>query len=120
MSTIDLLKAKLGMVNWQFQIYKILLVLVIAAGASYFIWDNGKDYGYRKCNAETVDNVIDGVNERLPVIQQAERGAARMEQELKSIKENLDEEVDRPVDPDCGISDEQLRLYNDAASKTRR
>lgn len=117
---LDVLKTRLGMVNWQFQIYKLLLVLVIAAGAAYFVWDNGKDYGYRKCNAETVDNVIEGVNKRLPVIQQAERGAAQMEQELSRIKGDLDEQVDRVVDPDCSISDEQLLLYNEAASKTRR
>lgn len=117
---LDTLKARLGMVNWQFQIYKVLLVVVIAAGAAYFVWDNGKDYGYRKCNAATVDAVIDGVNERLPVIQQAERGAAQMEQELSRIKGGLDEQVDRVVAPDCSISDEQWLLYNEAAGKTRR
>lgn len=120
MSALDNLRAKLSLVNWQYQLYKIGLVVVIAAGWTYYIWDHGKDYGYRKCSAEQVAGVIKVVNERLPVIQQAERGAARMEQELNGIKEKLDEEVARNVASDCSISDDQLRLYREAASKTKR
>lgn len=121
MIDLDRLKAKLSLVNWQYQLYKIALIVAIAGGWSYFVWDHGKDYGYRKCSAEQVDGVIKVVNERLPVIQQAERGAARMEQELKGIKEKLDEETaQRDVAVDCSISDEQLRLYREAASKTKR
>lgn len=116
---LDKLTAKLSLVNWQYQMYKVLLILVIATGWTYFVWDNGKDRGYSKCNAETVTEVIRVVNSRMPVIQQAERGAARLEQELSTIKEKLDEQVDRDVAADCSITDEQLFYYRQAADKTK-
>lgn len=115
---LNQLKTKLSLVNWQYQLYKIAFVALIAVSWSWFMWDKGKDYCEKQHSIAVVDQVIESVNERLPVIQQAERGAAQMEQELKQIKEKLDEEATNKPSSDCGLTDEQWMLFNEAAKKT--
>lgn len=112
------LAAKFVGVNWQYHLYKLLAIGVMLAALSYFWWDKGRDdcqADYAQANASHVAAILE---ERLPVVQQAERDAARNEQELRTIKERLDETLDRPVAADCSIDDEQLRLYREAAQMT--
>lgn len=110
----------LPLVNWQYHVYKWGAVLVLLAGLSYFWWDKGVDdcqSDYAEKNASAVAAVL---QERLPVVQQAERDAAQREQELRTIRERLDEAANRPIAADCSISDDELQLYREAAGKTKR
>lgn len=105
--------------GWQYHLYKLLAIAIFLVGFGYFWWDKGMDdckEDYAQTNAAVVAGILE---ERLPVVQQAERDAARTEQELRTIKEKLDEAANRPTAADCSIDDDSLRLYREAAGKTK-
>lgn len=99
-------------INWPL----IGLVILLQALWTYHWYNRGVD----SCERSYAASIVESVNERLPVVQQAERDAARIEQELRTIRERLDEEANKPVAADCSISPDELQLYREAASKTRR
>lgn len=58
---------------------------------------------------------------RIAVAQAATEEATRLRQELETIGEGIDEEIDkRSPDASCAPSDREWRLYQEAANKTRR
>ena len=121
--TLDRLKllAKARLVNWEWYVTKWALILALLVGWSYFWWDKGHDSCEKKHNKAAIAQVVADVNTRMPVIAQAERDAAALRQEVKAIKEKLNEETAKNDSrTDCAISDEQLRLYRKLADKTRR
>jgi len=99
-------------INWPL----IGLVVLLQVLWTYHWYNRGVD----RCESTYAASVVDSVNERLPVVQQAERDAARLEQELRTIRERLDEQANMPIASDCSISPDELQLYREAASKTRR
>lgn len=103
--------AKVAAINWPLWGLVVLLQLLW----TFHWYTRGAD----SCAASQVAAVVASVQERLPVVQQAERGAAQMEQDLRTIKERLDEEVAKPSAVDCSVSDEQLQLYRAISERTR-
>lgn len=103
--------ARLLGINWPL----IGLVILLQVLWTYHWYNRGVD----SCERVYASQVVSSVNERLPVVQQAERGAAQMEQELRTIRERLDEEAKRPYAVDCSVSDEQLQLYRSLSEKTQ-
>lgn len=107
-------------VNWQYYLYKWGAILLLAVAWSYFMWDKGRDYCEASYNEGLVEQMAIEVNQRLPVVQQAEREAAELRTQLRTMKEKLDEQANMPSAASCGTNDVELQLYREAASKTRR
>ena len=99
-------------INWPL----IGLVVLLQVLWTYHWYNRGAD----SCIDRQASALVTSVNERLPVVQQAERGAAQLEQELRTIRERLDEEAKRPYAADCSVTDEQLQLYRSLSEKTQR
>lgn len=120
MLNLSSLKAKLSLANWQYHTYKLGMFIVLIAGWSYFMWDKGRDYCEDAYSKGVAEQVVAEVNQRIPVVQQAEREAAELRTQLRTIKEKLDEEANKPSAANCGTTDVELQLYREAAAKTRR
>lgn len=116
----DLLKTKLSLVNWQYGLTKWALVALCVSVWTWHWYDKGKVSCQREAEGAALAQIVEDVRGRLPVVQQAERDAAELRQELKTMKEKLDEEADKPVAVDCSLSDSELQLYREAAQKTKR
>ena len=104
--------ARVLSINWPL----IGLVVLLQVLWTYHWYDRGAS----SCERGSASAVVETYNERLPVVHQAERGAAQLEQELRTIKERLDEASKRPYTADCSVSDEQLQLYRTLSEKTHR
>lgn len=103
--------ARVLSINWPL----IGLVVLLQALWTFHWYDKGAG----SCERGSAASVISSYNERLPVVHQAERGAALMEQELRTIKERLDEEAKKPYATDCSVTPEQLQLYRALSEKTQ-
>lgn len=104
--------ARMFSINWP-----LIGLLVLLQVLWTFHW---YDKGAGSCERGSAASVVSSYNERLPVVGQAERGAAQLEQELRTIRERLDEATKKPYATDCSVSDEQLQLYRSLSEKTHR
>ena len=106
--------------NWHYLLLKWSAIVALVVGWTYHWHSKGWNDCLLEQSEARVVQVESVYNERLPVVQQAERRAAQLEQELRTLKEKLDEEALKPIATDCRVSDEQLRIYRELANKTRR
>lgn len=93
---------------------------LLLGGLLFVLWTyHWYSAGAESCERNYASLVVDSLQDRLPVVHQAERGAALMEQELRTIKERLDEEAKKPYATDCSVTPEQLQLYRALSEKTQ-
>ena len=119
-TTPALLTTKLSLINWQYHLTKWVLICIIAIVWTWHWYEKGATECKTKAAELALSEVVTDVKNRLPVVQQAERDAASLRQEMETIKEKLDEETSREPAGDCGISDQQLQLYRTLSEKTKR
>lgn len=63
--------------------------------------------------------IVQHVKDRVPVIQKDEAEAAQLRAELSQLKGKLYEAINaRPDLPECALSDDELRYFQEAARRT--
>lgn len=110
--------------NW-YKYGAIAVVLAALMGGSYY-------KGKKDCEVNTAEKetaaavertrtIVRNVERRIPVVQTREVESARQKQEIKTLKEKLDDAlIARPESPSCDLSDAEFRSVQDLAAKTRR
>ena len=82
---LKLWMTKLNPIRWKYEVYKWAAIVVLLIGYTYFWWDQGRDACVKKAAETEVAQMATAVTERMPVIARAERDAAQMEQDLKTL-----------------------------------
>lgn len=112
----------LSSVKWYKRGAIALVVLVLVLG-SYYKGKHDCEIKHEQQKTEQAEEktrtIVKHVTERVPVIQKDEAEAARLKAQVEQLRGKLDEAINaRPDLPECALSDDELRLFQEAARAT--
>lgn len=102
----------------------IVVVLFVAYTAGVATWATHRcELNHEQQKTEEAEEktreVIRTITERVPVIQEREVESAKQKQEIKLLKEKLDEALsNRPENPNCDLSDAEFDSLRNLSNQT--
>ena len=114
MSRLDAVKLWLG-TNWQLMAAKLVL-LGVWTGAFYFYGVHTEREEWLKKDANIGREVVQQVQERLPVVAARDNQVAEQKARIENLQEQYNELVEKSTNsPDCSLSDDELRILQELA-----
>jgi uncharacterized membrane protein affecting hemolysin expression len=107
--------------NWQVLVAKLIVCLVIVGGAYVYGGYRCKMDNQKQKTEQAEEHtrvLVKEVEKRVPVVQVREVESAKQRQEIKALKEKLDEALNnRQENPSCDLSDDEFNGVRALAEK---